>query len=244
MRMSDAPFSAGKTLEFLVVVATILFTKSVGTHLKGASLTWNLIPSFIVLIDLSITSMQSSASRVRMITPWKLSCTHSNCRSVPMHFTLKTPSTCSFVTFFIDSTSNSFVIVFRRDEVLNFTFSDAVCRKGVLLTNITSISSLIEICLSNMNLVMDVISGVVIFPLLLVNEILSFVASCPRVLLALLASTDNMVVFRMKSLLRHLLNFLSGMLLIRLERIFSSFDRLASTVLNCDMFVLTIFSKE
>ena len=55
LRASDAPFSTGKTLRFLVTVATIIFTKSLGTRLKGVSLTWNLIPSFIVLIDLYAT---------------------------------------------------------------------------------------------------------------------------------------------------------------------------------------------
>ena len=95
-----------------------------------------------------------------------------------------------------------------------------------------------------MNLGMDVISGVVLFALLLVDELLSFITSGPCVLLALLAYIDDRVVFRMKLLFRYLLNFLSGMPPIRLARNFASFTRLASTVLNCDMFVLTVYSKE
>ena len=127
-----------------------------------------------------------------------------------MCFTLKPPSVCRFVAFFVDSTSDYFAIVFRHDEVLNFTFLDAVCRKGSLLTNITSINSLIASCLLNANLGVDVMLGLVLFTLLLVDELLSFVTSHPCVLLALLASKDDRVVFRMKLSLRYPLNFLSG----------------------------------
>ena len=140
-----------------------------------------------------------------------------------MHFTLKTLSACSFVTFFVESTSDSFAIVFRHDEVLSFAFSKIAYRKGSLLTNTTSINSLIEPCRSNMNLGMGVLSGAVLFALLLVDELLSFITSGPCVLLALLTSVDDRAVFRMKLLFRHLLNLLSGMPPIRLARNFSSF---------------------
>ena len=80
LRVSDTPLSAGKTFRFLVVIATILFAKSLGTHMKGFSFTWNLIPFFIVLIDLSATSIWSSASHASTLAPWKLSYMHLNCR--------------------------------------------------------------------------------------------------------------------------------------------------------------------
>ena len=127
-----------------------------------------------------------------------------------MCFTLSQPLLRGIATLFVVSLRESLVKVLRCEEVLNFTLSDAVCSKSILLTRVTSVSNLIEPHLSSVILGTETSVGVSLLALL-GEELLNVATSGLRTLPNLMSSLDFKAVLWEISLLKNLLNFLRGL---------------------------------